>query len=506
MDKIIFLLFVLALSAFAQKISVAVLPSESMDASLSNTEENAITNKMREAALNVLPSAMFTLLNQDAVVKRLGGAENYIKECRESSCIVDLGKKAQVDYVAKAVVSKMGGKFMLNVELYNVSTSGLVGVYNGEADNAYGLLGLIGKNVPDAVFRKIPGASRAGVEAPSIARGISGVQSGSSSGFEVDFGILHIKPAYFDDGGKNENWIASIDGRIASSMENILSPKKYSVKLSHRCYEDISFDVVISKGSREVFDMSKHISSKQGGLALSAEKDGQPASEPVFVDGKQIGETPFSGTVAVCSEIEIGSSREKIAVKLENRQTVRHTHKIVGSGVLTDARDGKKYKTVKIGSQTWMAENLNYNASGSKCYANKTDNCAKYGRLYNWQMARPVCPKGWHLPSKAEWEKLTSAVGGEKTEGLKLKAKSGWNSHQGKYGNGTDDFGFSALPGGLGYSDGRFRNVGDYGYWWSSSESYSFSAYFRYMYYYDEYAIWNYYDKSFLFSVRCVQD
>jgi len=123
-----------------------------------------------------------------------------------------------------------------------------------------------------------------------------------------------------------------------------------------------------------------------------------------------------------------------------------------------DARDGKKYKSVKIGTQTWMAENLNYEVKGffvkgvNKCYENKESNCDKYGRLYDWNTAKTACPKGWHLPSKEEWETLTAAIGGEKTEGKHLKAKSGWN----KDGNGLDSYGFSALPGSRGKSDGNF--------------------------------------------------
>jgi hypothetical protein len=81
-------------------------------------------------------------------------------------------------------------------------------------------------------------------------------------------------------------------------------------------------------------------------------------------------------------------------------------------GIFTDPRDGRTYKTVKIGRQTWLAENLNYEAEGSKCYENDPDNCAKYSRLYNWETAMKACPKGWHLPTNKEWQTLINCVDG----------------------------------------------------------------------------------------------
>jgi uncharacterized protein (TIGR02145 family) len=206
----------------------------------------------------------------------------------------------------------------------------------------------------------------------------------------------------------------------------------------------------------------------------------------------------------------------------------------------------KEYRKVTIGTQTWMAENLNYNESGSqfilycdygpvnihgggcfgidnasecdtewgevvtacvnhgsRCYGNSDANCTKYGRLYSWGIAKTVCPSGWHLPSDAEWTRLTDYVGGYSTAGTKLKAASGWNED----GNGTDDYGFSALPGGNGGSGGDFISVGGYGYWWSATEyndnaSY---AYHRYMSYYGEDVSRDYYYKGSLHSVRCLQ-
>ncbi len=162
---------------------------------------------------------------------------------------------------------------------------------------------------------------------------------------------------------------------------------------------------------------------------------------------------------------------------------------------------GQTYKTVVIGEQVWFAENLNYNVSGSKCYNDDPSNCAKYGRLYSWTTAMKVCPSGWHLPSNAEWEAMMAYIDG--AEGKKLKATSDWNYN----GNGTDDYGFSALPGGRWYNS-TYQSIGNYGYWWSSTEILSSSAHLWYMYYESEYVgLYNSFKgSSYGFSVRCLQD
>jgi uncharacterized protein (TIGR02145 family) len=174
--------------------------------------------------------------------------------------------------------------------------------------------------------------------------------------------------------------------------------------------------------------------------------------------------------------------------------------------IFTDTRDKKTYKTVKLGEQVWFAENLNFEAKGSKCYDDKPDNCKKYGRLYNWMTAFEACPSGWHLPSQEEWRTLTDFFGGWSVAGKKIKAKSGWN----KNGNGTDDFGFAALPGG--HHDGTFTNVGNFGYWWTASEGdgsaeLTTAVYFV-MYMSDDNEKFgdNLYDDGDLNSVRCIKD
>ena len=206
--------------------------------------------------------------------------------------------------------------------------------------------------------------------------------------------------------------------------------------------------------------------------------------------------------------------------------------------------EGQTYRTVKIGTQTWLAKNLNYAVAGSKCYDNDPANCVKYGRLYDWSTAmglpsscnenscssqiqpkhKGICPSGWHIPSNDDWDKLLRYVDNENggdgevdelgydsyTAGRYLKATSdwNWNDEEDKSGNGTDQYDFSALPGGRGHSDGSFVNVGDHGGWYSASESEykNYEAYRRRMYYDSDDAGLSSIYKSELQSVRCVKD
>jgi uncharacterized protein (TIGR02145 family) len=150
-----------------------------------------------------------------------------------------------------------------------------------------------------------------------------------------------------------------------------------------------------------------------------------------------------------------------------------------------------------------MAENLNYETGKSWCYDKKDSNCNKYGRLYDWKTAMKACPSGWHLPSNQEWDGLVGAVGGKTTAGKKLKSTSSWSGN----GNGTDEYGFSALPGGYRSTDGNFDDAGDDGSWWSATEGGASNAYYRDMNYnYGDYVHEDANDKEYGFAVRCVGD
>jgi uncharacterized protein (TIGR02145 family) len=188
----------------------------------------------------------------------------------------------------------------------------------------------------------------------------------------------------------------------------------------------------------------------------------------------------------------------------------------------TDGRDGAVYNKVTIGKQVWMAENLNYAGEDEDneigvCFYNEAPFCELYGRLYDWHTVmdgasssatvpsgvRGICPSGWHLPSDAEWMVLTDYVGGEWTAGSKLRSTTNWYSN----GNGTDEYGFTAMPGGIRYSGGGFTNTGNCGYWWSATENSGTDyVWYRSMIYHN--GRMNRYDgnKISMFSVRCVMD
>jgi uncharacterized protein (TIGR02145 family) len=148
------------------------------------------------------------------------------------------------------------------------------------------------------------------------------------------------------------------------------------------------------------------------------------------------------------------------------------------TGKLTDPRDGKVYKTVKIGTQTWMAKNLAHKTkTGCWVYDNNSINATKYGYLYDWETANTVCPKGWHLPSDAEWTTLINYLGGESDAGGEMKATTDWTYDAG----GTNESGFNALPTGYRYSGGSFSSLGTYANFWSSSPEDSEFAWYRYL-------------------------
>ena len=274
-------------------------------------------------------------------------------------------------------------------------------------------------------------------------------------------------------------------------------------------------------------------SSSSGGLSSSSSTESSSS-----VASSSSSAESSSSSVASCSS----GVQSSFSVAYVDPSTVV-------KGSMTDERDGQTYKTVKIGTQTWMAENLNYAYTGvpykytyidssytsdstSWCYDNVPANCTKYGRLYTWAAAmdsvgtwstngkgcgygrvcsptypvRGICPEGWHLPDTTEWHTLFTAVGGKSTAGKMLKSTSGWYDHKGGDDNGTDAYAFSALPAGYRYYDGYIYLEGSDADFWSSTEDDSSYAYRMNLYYGYDNANLNRKNKNLGFSVRCVKD
>ena len=186
----------------------------------------------------------------------------------------------------------------------------------------------------------------------------------------------------------------------------------------------------------------------------------------------------------------------------------------------TDSRDGRSYNVVKIGDLTWMVENLNYETETSACPDGDSRNCKRLGRLYSWAEAKTVCPEGWRLPTSADFAQILAqsldgnpgAVSNE--AGAKLKSRDSWF----KKGNGSDEFGFNALPAGyrvaISKSDdgtisgGNFDGIGGYAYFWSATEdpeNPESNAYYLFLAFNSKSASVNSFSKNDLRSVRCVR-
>ena len=189
--------------------------------------------------------------------------------------------------------------------------------------------------------------------------------------------------------------------------------------------------------------------------------------------------------------------------------------------------DGNTYTSIIINGQEWMQQNLavtkyrngdpiptglsnttwqNTTSGAYAIYNNDAANNTLYGKLYNWYAVndgRGLCPTGWHVPSDAEWTTLENNLGGSGVAGGKMKSTTGWTSPNT---GATNSSGFTAFPGGCRNSNGTYDGIGNFGFWWSSSESGSGSAWTRSLYYSVSIVVRSNFNKRLGFSVRCVRD
>jgi uncharacterized protein (TIGR02145 family) len=320
----------------------------------------------------------------------------------------------------------------------------------------------------------------------------SGWSSNGNGTDDYEFSALPGGSGYSPDGGGYSSNYFGYLGYWWSATENDAIAK--NARSRNMSYEG---GVVSRSGSIKSSDLFS--------VRCVKDSSAEPSSSSVAVSSSS--SEPSSSSVPPSSSSVHSSSSSA----LSSSSSIQCSDK--GNGTFTDAQNGKTYRYVTICSQTWMAENLNYDVEGSKCYDNKPENCVKYGSLYSWWTAmdfpscyistsstcRGVCPSGWHLPSKAEWDLLGKGI-------KKLQATSGWGVEG--LGGGTDDYGFSALPGGYGGSNGSFGDLLYGGYWWSANEEGDGSDYAYYLHMDQASSIvsWDYANKTMLYSVRCVED
>lgn len=174
----------------------------------------------------------------------------------------------------------------------------------------------------------------------------------------------------------------------------------------------------------------------------------------------------------------------------------------VDRGTLRDPRDGATYKTITVGKQTWMAQNLDFAADGSMCYENRKEKCDQFGRLYDWHTAKKACPSGWHLPKDEEWTALLKFLAGGDSAGRMLKSTSGWSTN----GNGIDRIGFDAIAAGNSDKTGIFNNMEFAATFWSSTKKFMGEPLYRRLRFDETSVERETSDPGYLYSVRCVKD
>jgi uncharacterized protein (TIGR02145 family) len=217
-----------------------------------------------------------------------------------------------------------------------------------------------------------------------------------------------------------------------------------------------------------------------------------------------LGATIASGQGTTSITVNFGSASGIVRVRAQNTcGNSSYRIKMVSTS-LTDSRDSKSYNTQQIGTQCWMAENLNYNSTTSWCYFNQTSNCDKYGRLYQWSTAQTVCPTGWHLPSTSEWSTLTTYLNGTAVAGGKMK-ETGTAHWMSPNTGATNLSGFTGLGGGRRTTSSTYQNLRYYGYFWTTGQ-FGLNGLYRQLSYNNTQVMSSSINKNYGISVRCIRD
>jgi uncharacterized protein (TIGR02145 family)/uncharacterized repeat protein (TIGR02543 family) len=447
--------FVGTAAAQVKRVFVAdVGISASASAQLTPEEIQLVTKSLRGEARKSLPYGEYEIMTTETVRSQQGIEVQEM--CYSDECVVSLGEKIGADYIVRGTINKIQTMFALSIEMNETENANLVA--SSEIVRAQNIVELIEKGAKACadMYRTFEKSVRKYTVAVAVNPANGGTVSRNPDQAHYAAGTKVSVTAIPASGYTFTGW----SGASSSTKATLTAP--------------VDRDLTLTANFQYI---QQSVQTPTYQPAVPTQKP-TPTYQPPAPTPTQ---TPTQ------------------------TQTQTYQRSVVdGSGVLTDSRDGKRYRTVVIGGKRWMAENLNYQiSSGSWCYDYSNSNCDKYGRLYDWNTAKTVCPAGFHLPLRQEWNNLVAVAGGDRKAGKNLKAKSGWS---GKKGNGTDKFGVSALPGGYRGSGGNFNSAGINGNWWTATEFSDGLAYFRGMSYnYDGVDEINS-DKSYGLSVRCVQN
>ena len=325
----------------------------------------------------------------------------------------------------------------------------------------------------------------------------------------------------------------SEDEALSQLIEDVKNGKvDTSDGLSQSLIDSIKSGAITADDLKKDFSLSSKDSKIIDSLTQKTIEDSRDTIEVVVpVSSSQKSESSSSKKGNSSSSVSSSESPEVVSSSSENVESSSSVFSVdiylntnISYAELPDERDGKVYKTVKIGEYTWMAQNLNFETENSYCYEDKPENCEKYGRLYTWAAAmdstgtyngegkncgsgkkcsprlylgvRGICPDGWHLPSEMEWNELIETVGGFENAGKMLKTTEISN-------NGSNDYGFSAVPVGRRNNKGKYDD--DYAVWyWSSFENSEYAV--KTAHSYNEQMEISVVDKRYAFGIRCLQD
>lgn len=372
MNRLINVFLVLAFfvgTSFAKHVAVLETVSDSKDV-VSVQERLYVTNMLREQAVQQLPAEQnFTIMTRENIQEMLPPGKT-IEDC-EGTCLVETGKNIQADYVAQARISKVGSKLAISAEIYETAGNKLLASFNGLGADVDALLEIVKTKSPE-FFKKVRGGAKgiirtgfdeAGNQSFAIhvttnpqgaalsidgrpvpkctstpcqillesgehrflavldqhedAEGVFSI-TGNGQQISLDlvprYGTLVVEPV-LSGGGTPSELKMTVDGNEQAPGTIKLDPGVHAVELSHPCYKPESFKVGIYKGKEESF--KEALVPVPSGISLSASKSsGEPLKLPVFVNGNSVGETPYLGSVPLCSKIEIGEGSSRTALDL----------------------------------------------------------------------------------------------------------------------------------------------------------------------------------------------